>query len=138
MLLYFVHFFKHNIFKFIVISTNDFSTPGQLTASSMNDLDFTALSSHQVDFNPDDSTKDVQITIYPDDLYEADEQFQVFMHDTDTAEALGALNKAIVTILDDDNCTYLKIDVIRHIKMTDKVTRWKCGVLLKLRVSALK
>ena len=41
--------------------------------------------------------------ILTDTIFEADEQFRVELFNPDTAEALGDIQKAIVTIYDDDN-----------------------------------
>ena len=91
--------FKLLIHKRLVIATRDFDTPRDLTASSASD--YTAIDM-MVSFEAGQLTATVTINITPDDLLEADEQFQVYLYDPDTAEALGDLHKAIVTIFDDD------------------------------------
>ena len=82
------------------MATRDFETPRDLSASSLSD--YTAITDVMVEFNAGQLTKTVTIDITPDDLVESDEQFQVYLYDPDTAEALGDLHKAIVTIYDDD------------------------------------
>ena len=89
-----------NIVSNLVLATRDFETPRDLSASSLSD--YTAITGVMVDFNAGQSTGTVTIDITPDDLLESDEQFQVYLYDPDTAEALGDLHKAIVTIYDDD------------------------------------
>ena len=57
----------------------------------------------QVTFNANQESATVDITITPDIIFEADEQFRVELFNPDTAETLGDVNKAIVTIYDDDS-----------------------------------
>ena len=57
----------------------------------------------QVMFMANQASATVDITITPDIIFEADEQFRVELFNPDTAEALGDIDKAIVTIYDDDN-----------------------------------
>ncbi|XP_072017220.1 uncharacterized protein [Amphiura filiformis] len=71
------------------------------TASS-TDLDYTIFDM-RVEFDPNQSFEIVEIPINPDLIVEGDEQFQVYLHDPDTAEALGDMQKAIVTIYNDDD-----------------------------------
>ncbi|XP_072051646.1 uncharacterized protein [Amphiura filiformis] len=95
------------------IGTRDRLTPVELTASS--DTDFTPIDM-QVDFDPGQSVETVTIDITHDTLVEGDEQFQVYLYDPDTAEALGDLHKAIVTIYDDDDSsTYSFRRVVHHV-----------------------
>ncbi|XP_072051597.1 uncharacterized protein [Amphiura filiformis] len=97
----------------IGIGTRDRLTPVELTASS--DTDFTPIDM-QVDFDPGQSVETVTIDITHDTLVEGDEQFQVYLYDPDTAEALGDLHKAIVTIYDDDDSsTYSFRRVVHHV-----------------------
>ncbi len=61
----------------------------------------------QVDFDVDEFEQTVTIMITHDELVEGDEQFEVFLYDPDTAEALGDMYRATVTIYDDDDsCKY--------------------------------
>ena len=57
----------------------------------------------QVTFAPMQPTAIVNIMISTDTIFEADEQFRVELFNPDTAETLGDIQKAIVTIYDDDN-----------------------------------
>ena len=65
----------------------------------------------QVEFMAGDTTQPLDIDITLDTFEEADEQFQVYLHDPDTGEALGDMHKGIVTIFDDDgvSCKYTNI-----------------------------
>ncbi len=82
-----------------VLGTIDVTTPWDLTASSPDD--FTP-EDVQVDFIADQETATVDIAIQGDIDIEGHEQFIVYLYDPDTAEALGDLNKAIITIYDND------------------------------------
>ena len=88
------------LFSFVlVIRTID--TPGALTARE--NVDFTPLTNMQVTFTPMQPMATVDIMITTDIIFEADEQFRVELYNPDIAEALGDINKAIVTIYDDDS-----------------------------------
>ncbi len=75
-------------------------TGGDLTASSVTD--FTAIDT-QVDFDMGDFEETVTVMITHDVLVEGDEQFDVYLYDPDTGEALGDMYRATVTIYDDDD-----------------------------------
>ncbi|XP_072023313.1 FRAS1-related extracellular matrix protein 3-like [Amphiura filiformis] len=96
------------------IATRDRVTPAELTASSTSS-DFTPVNM-QVGFAADIFMETVTIDITHDLLVEGDEQFQVYLYDPDTAEALGDLHKAIVTIYDDDDSsTFAFKKVVYHV-----------------------
>ncbi|XP_072023298.1 uncharacterized protein [Amphiura filiformis] len=95
------------------IGTRDRLTPVELTASSATDFTFVTM---QVDFAVGQPVATVTIDITHDVFVEGDEQFQVYLYDPDTAEALGDLHKAIVTIYDDDDSsTYSFRRVVHHV-----------------------
>ncbi|XP_072023585.1 uncharacterized protein [Amphiura filiformis] len=98
---------------FVWIGTRDRLTPVELTASSAADFTFV---NTKVDFAIGQPVETVTIDITHDLDVEGDEQFQVYLYDPDTAEALGDLHKAIVTIYDDDDSsTFAFKKVVYHV-----------------------
>ena len=64
--------------------------------------DFTAIDD-EIEFDEDDTVKNVQVAIVNDDVYEENEDFYVELYDLETGRMLkGSDTKTKITVIDDD------------------------------------